>query len=378
MKTNLNQFRAYFDKHQEEFISLLEDFAARDTPTGDAGLLDDFANYYAALLEPFVDSVELIDTSAGRIVRAVAGQSRPEILVLTHMDTVWPAGAAKKPELKREGNILHGPGVLDMKSSLVSMLFFFRAAKELGIDIDRKITLLATPDEESLSKTNGDFVKAEAVGKDAVIVLEFPMPNGAMKIRRKGIAEFKVVVTGKAAHAGVNPQDGANAIEELALQINEIAALNDLEKGTTVTFSVISGGTGRNVVPDYAEATIDMRSFDALTMEDIAAKIRNRKPYLQGTTVKATGGIDRPPMESSEASLELAKLAQGIAAEIGFDLLTAETGGGSDGNFTAAMGIPTIDGLGIDGLGAHMLNEHIEIDRIVPRQCLISELLLRI
>ena len=378
MTNYLDKFEKYYRDNEAEFLAILEDLAKRDTPSLDVDLLNSFATHYADLLGSYVDTCEVIETESGGLVKVEAGHGKPEILVLTHMDTVWPVDPDKKPELKRDGNYLQGPGVLDMKASLVIMLNFFKAIKDLGIDLDRKITLLATPDEESGSKGSHDLLISEAKGKDAVIVLEFPMPDAAMKVRRKGCAKFDLKVKGKASHAGVNPQDGINAINEIAQHIREISALNDLENGTSVNFGIIQGGTARNVVPDYAEAGIDIRTFDTERMKEIVRIVEDRKPYLAGAVVEAIGGIDRLPMESSEASLKMAKLAQDIAAEIGFDLPTAETGGASDGNFTAALGVPTIDGLGVDGLGAHTLDEHILIDRIVPRQCLISELLLRI
>jgi glutamate carboxypeptidase len=330
------------------------------------------------MYEGYVDYMDLLPSDAGPVVKASIGDGDKILLVLLHVDTVWPLDAPQKPPMQREGDILRGPGVFDMKANIVSTLFTFRAYKEFGISPDKRIVVLATPDEESGSLASRPVIESEARHCDACLVLETPLAGGAIKIRRKGIADMVIEAIGRAAHSGVNPQDGVNAIHELAHQIAAIAAYNDPDKGITVNVNTAGGGISRNAIPASARATIDIRAETIENLERVVAGIKRLQPHIPEALLHITGGVNRPPMVDNPESRRIAGTAQEIGRGLGMELELKSTGGGSDGSFTAAIGVPTVDGLGVDGAGAHTPDEHIIISRIVPRCTLFAELCLRI
>jgi glutamate carboxypeptidase len=253
-----------------------------------------------------------------------------------------------------------------------------RALQELeGSDLPR-VTMLWTTDEEVGSGTSRADVEALARECSVVLVLEPSLPGGAAKTSRKGCGEFELTVHGVPAHAGLDPGKGASAIHELAHQIVAITALQDLDRGVTVNVGRISGGSRTNVVADAARASIDVR---VLTLEDAAAverQLRALRPVLTGTRLELQGGVDRPPLERSAGVIRLYELARGVAAELGKDLPEGAAGGGSDGNFTAAIGVPTLDGLGPRGDGAHALHEYVELDDLAWRAAFLARFLSRL
>ena len=314
----------------------------------------------------------------GARIRAESGSGEKTILVLGHMDTVWPVEAEGKPPLRREDDRFYGPGIFDMKSGLCLMLFAFEAIAELGIRLDRRIVFLVTPDEEIGSGASREAIEREAEGATAVIVPEPPLAGGAIKTRRKGVGNIKLVVRGRESHAGIAPEKGINAIHELALQIVRLMEMNDPQRGITVNVDLVSGGTRENVVAGSASAVVDFRALTSEDAMDIERRIHALESIIEGAELSVSGGFSRPPMEETPESRAIAVKAQEIASELGFELGTGLSGGGSDGSFTAAMGVPTVDGLGLDGEGAHALHEHIIISRIPDRGALLTELLLRI
>ncbi len=378
MSGRVLRIRDYFASNADRFLSTLERLVELETPSRDKERLDRFGEHFAELLRRFSHRFSMVAGDVGPRIRAELGEGEKTILVLGHMDTVWPVEGENKPQLRREGDRFHGPGVFDMKSGLCLTLFAFEAIRELGFELDRRIVFLCTPDEEVGSHDSREAIEREARQATAVLVPEPPLEGGTLKTRRKGVGSVKMEVLGKESHAGIAPEKGVNAIHELALQIVRLVEMNDPERGITVNVDIVSGGTKENVVAGRAAACVDFR---AMTVEDaleVEKRIRALEPVLKGAELKITGGFERPPMEETPESSAIAAQAQEIAAELGFKLKTGLSGGGSDGSFSAALGVPTIDGLGLDGDGAHALREHVLVSRIPDRGALLTELMLRI
>jgi glutamate carboxypeptidase len=298
--------------------------------------------------------------------------SRKPILLLGHLDTVWPLGTLRTmPWRKRDGR-LYGPGVLDMKSGVAMALAAIRALNQLGVS--RPITLLLNSDEEVGSPVSRSITERLALASQCVLVLE-PAQGLACKTARKGVGDYRLHVTGVASHSGVDFASGHSAILELARLLQTVAGFTDLRRGLTVNPGVLSGGSRSNVVAEHAFADIDVRiarASDAARVDKLFRSLRCSDP---GCKLEVTGGINRPPMERKPGTVALYKQARRLAAELGFHLDEASTGGASDGNFTAALGVPTLDGLGAVGEGAHAAHESILIEHLVPRTALLAALL---
>lgn len=294
------------------------------------------------------------------------GSSR--VLVLAHHDTVWPLGSlAAHPFSVRDG-VLRGPGCFDMKAGLVLALHAIAALPDAS-----GVTLLVTSDEELGSPTSRELIEQEARDRVAALVLEASADGGALKTERKGVSLYRVRATGRAAHAGLEPQRGVNATIELAHQVLATAGLG--AGGTTVTPTVLSAGQTTNTVPDSGEFTVDARMWDDAEQQRVDEAMRALAPVLPGAELTVTGGPNRPPLHRA-ASLELFERARGIAAGLGLPpLASAAVGGASDGNFTAGVGTPTLDGLGAVGGGAHAPGEHVLIDALPGRAALLTALL---
>jgi glutamate carboxypeptidase len=309
----------------------------------------------------------------GDHLRARFGAGGSQVLLLGHFDTVWPIGQLARMPIRREAGRLHGPGVFDMKAGIAIGLLAVRALlARPGLP---RVAMLWTTDEEVGSRTSREVIEAEAAASDAVFVLEPALPGGAVKTARKGCGEFAIVVRGVAAHAGIDPGKGASAIHELARQIAAVERLQDLARGISVNVGVISGGSRANVVAEEARAVVDVR---APSMEDarrIEAAMGALRATTPGTRVEVRGGFERPPLERSPAVVRLYDHAREIAGALGRTLGEGATGGGSDGNFTAALGVPTLDGLGAVGDGAHALHEHVEVDELPWRAALLAGLI---
>ena len=303
--------------------------------------------------------------------RKKAGQ----VLALGHTDTVYPLGILKTMPWRVADGRLWGPGVLDMKGGVAFFIYAMRALRELAIPVASKVVLQLNSDEEVGSDSSRPLTEAMALKSKCVLVLEPGTGlTGKLKTARKGVGGYDVTVTGKAAHAGVDFENGANAINELARQIAVIAGFTDLSKGLTVNPGVIRGGTRTNVVPAEACVEVDLRVARLRDAAFLEKKFRGLKPFDKRCSLTVTGGLNRPPMERTREIAALFAKARGLAAEIGVALEESATGGGSDGNFSAALGIPTLDGLGTVGEGAHAVNESILIDRIADRTALLAKL----
>jgi glutamate carboxypeptidase len=280
--------------------------------------------------------------------------------------------------VREEAGRLLGPGVYDMKASLVMLFGALEACGRLGLELPRPVIALATSDEEIGSHSSRPLIETMARDCAYVLVIEPPLADGSLKTARKGVGRFTIEVEGKAAHAGVAPGSGASAIVELAHQIVKIHALNDVKTGTTLNVGVVRGGTVPNVVAARAAAQIDVRATTLDSAARIDQALRSLEPATAGTRVKVEGRFGRPPMERTPAIAALFDQARQIGRGLGIELTEGSTGGGSDGNFTAAIGIPTLDGLGVRGGGAHADDEHIQIDSLPERAALLAALLLNL
>jgi len=298
------------------------------------------------------------------------------ILVLGHSDTVWPLGTLRNMPFRKEGGRLWGPGVFDMKGGIAFFVWAVRALRELEIPVPSKVLLQLNSDEEVGSELSRALTEKNAAGSKAVLVLEPGTGlKGKLKTARKGVGGFQITVRGKAAHAGLDFEAGASAVLELARQIDRISRFTDLRRRITVNPGVIFGGTRPNVVAAEARAEIDIRVLRAKDAIALEKKFRALRPRDPRCSIEVCGELNRPPMERSAATVRLFRTARKVAREMDVELEESLSGGGSDGNFTAALGIPTLDGLGAVGEGAHAAHESILIHRMADRTALIARLL---
>jgi glutamate carboxypeptidase len=365
--------------HRNWLIDLIEALVSIESPSDDPAAVNRCGDELAARLASMGGAVtRLPSAGAGDHVRASFGSGDRQILLLGHFDTVWPVGQLAKMPLKHEGGRIYGPGVFDMKAGIALACLATRAALAEGSLARCRAVMLWTADEEIGSGTSRALIETEAAKSDAVLVLEPSLPGGALKTSRKGVGQFEMTVHGVSAHAGLDPGKGVSAIRELARQIIALDDLQDPAAGVTLTAGVVQGGTRSNVVPAEARAIIDARAMTRADAERIQRAMAAVRPFLDGARVEVTGGFDRPPLERTAAVARLFALARDAAAEIGVHLEEGSAGGGSDGNFTAAIGVPTLDGFGAIGDGAHALHEHVEIDPLIPRAATIAGVVRRI
>src|SRR4051812_9034020 len=329
-------------------IAAIESLAALESPSTDKAAVDRCGAELVSRLRTLGAEVETIgqrsrgDHLRARIAGAGAAAGASPVLLLGHFDTVWPLGTLEKMPIRRDGDRLHGPGTFDMKAGIAIALSAVAALAATGAP-HPPIAMLWTTDEEIGSETSRALIEAAAREAAAVLVLEPALPGGALKTARKGCGEFELVVHGVAAHAGLDPGKGASAIHELAAQIAVIERLQDLPRGISVNVGIVSGGTRPNVIAGEARAVIDARAPSRAGADAIEAALRALPPAGRGTRLTIGGGFDRPPMERGTA-VGLFARASAVAAALGIDLAEGSAGGGSDGNFTAAIGVPTLDG----------------------------------
>jgi glutamate carboxypeptidase len=360
---------------REWLLETVEALVRLESPTTDKAAVDRCGAELASRLHAIGGRVtRLSRPDRGDHLLTEFGCGASQVLLLGHFDTVWPVGQLDRMPLRREHGRLHGPGVFDMKAGIALGMLATRALLETGAPLSRRIVMLWTTDEEIGSGTSRTAIEDEARRSDEVFVLEPSLPGGAVKTSRKGCGGYQVVVRGVSAHAGIEPQKGASAVQELAHQILRINALQDLARGISVNVVQVSGGVRSNVIPDEARATVDVRLPSSAAAAAIDAAFRALRPVDPRTTIESTGGMERPPLERTPEVERLYKRARDIARELGHQLDEGGTGGGSDGNFTAALGIPTLDGLGAIGDGAHALHEHVDVESLPDRAALIAGL----
>jgi len=352
-----------------------------ETPSQDATAVNRLADHVETQAHAAELSVERVPGTLGlgdiltvRSPRA-EGNNGKTVLILAHLDTVHAHGViAKQLPLKRDGDKLYGPGIYDMKSGALMALEALKIAVAKGSRMP--VDLVFVPDEEIGSPSSRAYIEKLAASAGYTLVVEPARDGGKIVIARKGVAMYDVTVRGRASHAGTRPQDGRSAIRAAARLVLDLEALNDAERGITVAVGTIQGGTGRNTVPAECRMQVDVRVPDDKAAAEITYKIEAMKPVDPDITFEITGQMNRPPFAQSEEGVKLFDAAAGFAAQLGITLECVVTGGGSDGNFTAALGVPTLDGLGADGAGAHTFDEHILVSSLAPRTALLANLMI--
>lgn len=354
----------------QDALSFLERMVSMESPSLDKQRTDKLVEYVGSRFQEIGGIVEIIPAEkfGNHLCVRFAGSSDGGVLLLGHTDTVWPAGEIRKRPFKIESGRATGPGVFDMKAGILLMWMALRDLKETPV------TVLLTSDEEAGSPSSRSLIETIASRCRAVLVLEPSLPGGALKTSRKGTGKFTVKAIGRPAHAGIEPEKGVNAIEEISRQIVKLQAMTDSARGITVTVGVVQGGTQSNVVPAEAAAEIDVRITSVEEAAQVTQAIRALSADLPGARLEIHGAINRPPMERNSETARLFETARRIAAELGMELKEGSTGGASDGNFTAALGIPTLDGLGAIGGGAHALDEWVDAATLPQRAALIAGL----
>lgn len=370
------------ERERDWILHVLGELVEQESPSTDPAALEACAVRLAARCAEtgaVVRRESALGRTADHIVAEWPGRG-PPVLLMGHFDTVWPVGQIGRMPLHSADGRLYGPGILDMKAGLTIGLAAMKiVAGHLLPEVRPAVKMLITSDEEVGSATSRALIEALGRAAAAVLVLEPAIPGaGALKTARKGVGEFEVVAHGVSSHAGADPGAGASAVHELAHQITAIAALVDPERGRSVNVGVVEGGTRSNVVAETARAVVDVRVTrldDAAVVEAAMAHLTPRNPRVR---LEVRGGVNRPPMERTPAGLRLYALAREVAATWSEDLAEGATGGASDGNFTAALGVPTLDGLGAVGDGAHALHEHVVIDQLPRRTALLAGLIARL
>jgi glutamate carboxypeptidase len=371
---------SYLSKRQRAITELIRQFAECESPSDDPAAVNRFVELTSDTVAPFA---RIRTFPGGRFGKHLVcemklpGRRREgQILALGHSDTVWPMGTLRSMPFRAEKGRLWGPGVLDMKAGIAFFLFAVEALRELDVPARSKVVLQLNSDEEVGSLSSRALTEKNAARSKAVLVLEPGTGlNGKLKTARKGVGVFTIQVQGKASHAGVDFSAGASAVLELARQVGRVAGFTNLKRGITVNPGVIAGGTRSNVVAAEARAEVDIRVLRLKDAAGLEKKFRSLKPMDRRCTIQVTGGLNRPPLERSAGIVRLFRIAEKLAAELGVQVEESLTGGGSDGNFTAALGVPTLDGLGGVGEGAHAPNESILVDRIADRAALLAKLL---
>lgn len=361
-------------------LETLRDLTLHESPSLEKEPADRCCQFLAELWLHRGAIVEILQQEKrGNQLRAVwtHPETRPksQLLVLGHYDTVYPTGTLAKMPFRISVGKAYGPGTFDMKAGIVQALFALDALRELRAPVEKRLVFLWTSDEEIGSTTSRQLIEEQAQRSDAVFVLEPSLgPRGLLKTSRKGVGEAQLIVHGRASHAGLAPEKGVNAIHELAAQIARIERWNNLRRGVTINADIVTGGSRANVIADRAEATLDLRAWRHADMRALEKRLHSLKPLHRGAKLEIRGGFDRPPLERKHSATLFAR-ARSIAKSLGLSLGEAAAGGGSDGNFTAALGIPTLDGLGAVGDGAHATHEHVVINAMPQRAALLAALL---
>jgi glutamate carboxypeptidase len=388
-------FRRYFEEHSQEALELIRWLVEQESmslvPDATSRIAENLAERIADLggkIERFEDprcGTHLLarfnpeNTLAGAAGTNGGGSTNGErpkqLLIIGHLDTVWPLGTLAKRPFRIDGDRAFGPGIFDMKSGVGIATFAMKALKETGTKLNRPVSLLLTCDEETGSGYSQELIEEEGRHSHTALVLEPPIPGGKLKTGRKGVGQFELIIRGRPAHAGNDPKAGISAVTELANQILAINKMNDYERGTTVNVGVVSGGVLSNVIAAESHAWIDMRYQVPEEGDRIIEAMSALSPTLKGAKLEVKGGINRPPLVRTPEIKDLFEHARTLAAEIGFELEEGSVGGGSDGNFVAALGVPVLDGLGVDGAGPHAEHEHILISDIPRRAALITRLI---
>ena len=369
---------SFFEEKQDEILAFIRWLVEQESMSRDAEATRRIAESLARRLTDAGLAVDMFDDPRyGSTLRARydGGDDEQSLLVVGHLDTVWPSGTLAARPFRVDQGRAFGPGIFDMKSGVAIAVHALDALTRLGRRPNRSVVLLMTCDEETGSHFSREIIESEARRARAALVLEPPIPGGTIKTGRKGVGEFELIIKGRPAHAGNDPRAGISAITELAHQIIAINRMSDYERGTTLNVGTVRGGVLSNVIAAEARASIDMRYKTLEEGNRITEAIASLTPVLEGARLEVRGGINRPPLVRTPEIGLLFERARGLASELGFELKEGSVGGGSDGNFIAALGVPVLDGLGVDGAGAHAEHEHIIIDDIPRRAALVARLI---
>ena len=368
----------WLTERQREMVASVREMVLRESPTQNKQACDELCSYLAGQFECLGGRVRIHrQRSAGDHLQVnfSGGKGRKPVLLLGHFDTVYDVGTLQTMPWREEKGRLYGPGVFDMKSGIAQMMFALWASREIRGGLPRPVTVLLVSDEEGGSASSRTLTEKIARQCSAVLVCEPSGPGGALKTARKGVGSFLMKITGQAAHSGLDFEKGQSAILELAHQIQAISRLTDLKRGVTLNVGVVRGGTRTNVIAAEATAEVDLRiarKADGAVME---RKVRGLRPVNPKCRIEIEGGINRPPMERTKQVVALFELARQIAHELGFPVAEIAVGGGSDGNFTGGIGIPTLDGLGAVGEGEHATHESIVAAELPRRAALLAGLI---
>jgi glutamate carboxypeptidase len=371
---------SHFEEKHADIIEFIRWLVEQESMSREAEATTGIAENFGERLTQFGATVDLFrDAQFGTTLRARFQTSEnadaKPLLVVGHLDTVWPLGTLASRPFTIDGDKAYGPGVFDMKAGVTIATYAISALKEFDRKTNRPITFLMTCDEETGSHFSRPLIEEEAARSQAALVLEPPVPGGTIKTGRKGVGEFELIVRGRSAHAGNDIRRGISAVNELAHQILTINQFADYERGTTLNVGVVRGGTLSNVVAAEARAAIDMRFERVEEGKRVEEAMFALAPVLAGAQLEVRGGINRPPLVRTKEIAGLFAQAKTLAAEMDYDLQEASVGGGSDGNFIAALGVPVLDGLGVDGAGAHAEHEHIILSDIPRRATLLARLM---
>ncbi len=366
----------FCEERQEEMLAVLKQAVELESPSDNKTAVDRLGKYLATEFERLDGKVSFYPQKqyGDHLKAEFPGRSGAKpLLLLGHFDTVWSLGTLAGMPFRVENERIYGPGVLDMKAGIVMMMFALRALRSASRRGHRPVVVLLDTDEEVGSTTGRPVVEATAKECEAVLVLEPAQGmQGHLKTSRKGVGDYTLRVRGQAAHAGVDFQKGHSAIVELSRQVLEVTKFTDLSRGITVNPGVIQGGTRTNVVAAEAWAEVDVRIARAADARELEQKFADLRPFDPGCSLQVNGGVNRPPMERTEGTVRLFRVAQEQGKKLGLALDESATGGGSDGNFTSALGIPTLDGLGGVGEGAHAAHESILLAELPRRTALLA------
>jgi glutamate carboxypeptidase len=380
-KNEMRKILRVLKSRETEMSRMLGSFVGCESPSRDKKAVDHFGEMVAGEWRKRNAKVQILPAAKlGNLVRAEINVgsgpgAKQQIMILGHLDTVYPLGTLAKTPFRISGGRAWGPGTFDMKGGLVLALFAVDALKAAGVTPSKRLVFLWTSDEEIGSDSSRRAIETEALRSDAVLVLEPSFGrDGRLKTARKGVGTAEIIVTGRSAHAGVDPEKGVNAVQELALQIERLMKLSDRGRGISVQATVVSGGTVSNVIPEHARAEVDIRFSRTADGPRLDRKLRSLRAITKGARVETRGGTNRPPLERTAAIHGLFRHAQSLMHQMGLPLGEAATGGGSDGNLTAALGVPTLDGLGAVGDFPHSPREHIIIRALPERAALLAGL----
>lgn len=378
---NIAELKSAAERGVHRYLIDLELFVNTDSGTHDRDLVQQAGRFAASKFERAGCEIQWVPSPdhdiADTYLARMQGTGTRRVVLIGHHDTVWPAGTAGQRPYRESGEEAFGPAVADMKGGVLLGAYAIALLRDLGFDDFERITFVGNADEEIGSPTSRSVIEQEAADADYVLVLEPGRAAGAIQTMRKGVGMYEMTVTGRSSHAGAQPEEGRSAVLELAHKTIALHDLTNFETGTTVNVGVVNGGTRRNVVPDSASALIDLRASTAAEAERADRAIREiaARQFVADTSTELSGGMNRPPMEKTPATDRVLEAGRRIVEDLGLDFEEVSSGGGSDGNFTAAIGVPTLDGLGPVGYGAHAQHEAIRLDSLADRLALVAGLI---